>query len=97
MKDTARDMMMYDAQKKTLGVAYLLWFFLGSLGGHRFYAGKTGTAIAQLLLTIAGGCTMFVGIGFVFLGCVGVWVLIDAFLLPGIIRTFNLSLASQFS
>ena len=41
--------------------------------------------------------TGFVGIGFVFLGCVGVWVLIDAFLLPGIIRTFNLSLASQFS
>jgi hypothetical protein len=39
---------------------------------------------------------MFVGIGFVPLGCVGVWVLTDAFLLPGIIRTFNLSLASQF-
>ena len=96
MNDTARDMMMYDAQKKTLGVAYLLWFFLGSLGGHRFYAGKTGTAIAQLLLTLTGCCTMFVGIGFVLLGCVAVRVLIDAFLLPGIIRTFNLSLASQF-
>ena len=31
MSDSARDMMMYDAQKKSIGVAYLLWFFLGSL------------------------------------------------------------------
>lgn len=96
MSDSARDMMMYDAQKKSIGVAYLLWFFLGSLGGHRFYAGRTGTAIAQLLLTFVGGCTIFLGVGFFILGCMGLWVLIDAFLLPGIIRSFNLSLASQF-
>ncbi|WP_342621698.1 NINE protein, partial [Pseudomonas aeruginosa] len=24
--------------------AYLLWFFLGGFGAHRFYLGKTGTA-----------------------------------------------------
>ena len=32
--------------------AFLLCFFLGVFGAHRFYTGHTGSAILQLLLTI---------------------------------------------
>lgn len=53
-------------------VAYLLWFFLWFLSGHRFYLGRPGTAILQIL-------SYFILIGFI-------WVLIDAFLIPGMIR-----------
>jgi TM2 domain-containing membrane protein YozV len=42
-------------------VTLLLCLFLGNLGIHRFYAGKTGTAILQLLTL--GGC--------------GIWSIID--------------------
>lgn len=38
--------------EKTLTATLLLCLFLGGFGAHRFYAWKTGTAIAQLLLTI---------------------------------------------
>jgi TM2 domain-containing membrane protein YozV len=68
-----------NAQKST-GVAYLLWFFIGGFGGHRFYLGKTGTAVAQLIITIVGCFTL------VPLIITGIWVLVDAFLIPGIIR-----------
>jgi TM2 domain-containing membrane protein YozV len=33
-------------------VAFLLAFFLGPLGVHNFYLGKTGMGIAQLVLSI---------------------------------------------
>jgi len=41
--------------------ATLLCFFLGVIGVHRFYVGKVGTGILQILT----------------LGGVGIWVLID--------------------
>ena len=42
-------------------VTLLLSLFLGGLGAHRFYVGKIGTGILQLIT--AGGC--------------GIWTIID--------------------
>ncbi|WP_213982099.1 TM2 domain-containing protein [Sphingomonas sp. dw_22] len=59
----------------SVGVAYLLWFFLWFVSAHRFYLGRPGTAILQIL-------SYFILIGFL-------WVLIDAFLIPGMVRDKN--------
>lgn len=72
-------------EAKSIGASYLLWFFVGYLGGHRFYLGRKGSAIAMLLLTVFGVLLSFVGVGLVFLGIVGVWALVDAFLIPGMV------------
>ncbi len=58
---------------KSKGVAYLLWFFLGLVGGHRFYLGKIGTGV--LYLFTFGVC----GIG---------WI-IDLFTLGTQVDTYN--------
>jgi TM2 domain-containing membrane protein YozV len=94
----ARAMMLFEANKKSMLVAYLLWFFFGGFGGHRFYTGRIGSAVAQLLLSI-GGLLLIVaaGLGLLLLIPVWIWVLVDAFLIPGWIRNLNSLLAMQLT
>jgi len=94
-KSAALSQMRFHANSKSVGVAYLLWLFLGGFGAHRFYLGQTGTAVAQLILTLIGAITAIIGIGFVLLFIVGIWMLVDAFLIPGIVRNHNIQLAQS--
>jgi TM2 domain-containing membrane protein YozV len=85
LSNDTRALMLFEANKKTALVAYLLWFFVGIFGGHNFYLKRTGVAVAQLILTITVIgvlITMF-------------WVLVDAFLIPGWVRNQNNILATQ--
>jgi len=54
-----------NASNKSKIIAILLCFFLGCLGIHRFYVGKVGTGILQLLT----------------FGGIGIWALIDLIML----------------
>ena len=91
-------LMAFEAGKKSAVVAYLLWFFTGGIGGHRFYAGRTGSAVAQLVLAILGWTTVWMlGFGLLFLIPLGVWVLIDVFLLGGIISQYNAALMARLN
>ena len=68
----------------------LFAFFLGQFGAHRFYIGKTGSAIAMLVLTILGWATFWFLLGFLFLGIVWVWNLIDfVFAVAGMMKDSN--------
>ena len=64
---------LYLRPDKSLGVAYLLWFFLGFLGVHHFYLGKVGRGIGYL---------------FTF-GWLAVGLLVDLFTLPSQVKRIN--------
>lgn len=76
-------------EKKSTGVAYLIWFFLGGLGGHRFYLGRTSSGVVMLVLWLVGVATAIIAVGFFLLIPLGIWVVVDAFLIPGMIERVN--------
>ena len=73
-----------NSMRKETGVAYLLWFFLGEFGAHRFYLGKTGSAIAMLLIFLISIPLAFVFVGYFGLFAIFIWWIVDAFLIPGV-------------
>jgi TM2 domain-containing membrane protein YozV len=85
LSNDTRALMLFEANKKTALVAYLLWFFVGLFGGHNFYLKRTGVAVTQLILTITVIGTLITLF----------WVLVDAFLIPGWVRNQNNLLATQ--
>lgn len=76
---TTEEMLLVNSEiekrKKSPAVAYLLWLFLGTIGGHRYYMGKIGSAVAMTLITI-----LTLGFGIVI---TGIWALVDLFFING--------------
>ncbi len=96
MSDTAR-LMQYDANKKSAVVAYVLWFFLGMLGAHRFYLGQSGSGAALLAITVVSILLMLAYVGLFTIWISVIWVIVDLFLIPGITRRSNVALATELS
>jgi TM2 domain-containing membrane protein YozV len=87
----------YDIEKKSLLVAYLLWFFLGYVGAHRFYLGRPVSGFIMLALSAVTLVITLVSFGVLsFLWfVVGLWWLIDALLIPGIVAGRNTRIADR--
>ena len=88
--------------KKSTGLAYVLWFFLGTLGIHKFYIGKTGWGFVYLLMGIIGWGALTFGlvgvaveesgmgagiiVAIILLSLLGIFLLIDVFTISRQIR-----------
>lgn len=87
----------YDIEKKSLIVAYVLWFFLGYVGAHRFYLGRPVSGLTMLALSAVVFILTLVSfgvLGFLWF-LVGLWWLIDALLIPGIVAGRNTRIADR--
>lgn len=79
--------LVYARSARTPAPAYLLCIFLGTLGLHRFYMHRKGSALAMLLITVVSlGALIPVTL---------VWSIVDLFLISGILRTENFRLRSE--
>ena len=90
-------LMAFESGKKSAGTTYLLWFFAGGLGGHRFYLGRTGSAVAQLCLTVFGILTAVLIVGFLLLAAVGIWLLVDLFTIGKMVEDHNRALMDRLN
>lgn len=92
MMDTQRELLIEQRvanDAKSVVVAYLLLFFLWGFGAHRMYLGRWVSGIVMLLMWGFGWLTAAILIGWLPLGIVALWVIIDIFLIPGMIREDN--------
>lgn len=69
---TGKQMSNNESSGRSWVAALLLCLFLGGLGAHRFYVGKTGSGVAMLLITILLGWVFGLG-----LLITGIWAIID--------------------
>lgn len=67
-------------------VAYLLLLLLWGCGVHRMYLGRFVSGILMLLIWGVGWLTAPILIGWLPIGFVSLWVILDMFLIPGMIR-----------
>lgn len=91
-------LLAFESTKKSTGLAFVLWFFTGGVGGHRFYLGKTGSAVAQLCLSVFGWLFVFAaGAGFLLLIPLGIWLLVDLFMISGMVQEHNRALMNRLN
>lgn len=85
--------------RKSMLLAYVLWWFAYPFSAHRFYLGDTSGAIRQCGAFLGSLALLLIGVstktsvlsalsGIVFLGTV-LWVIADMFLIPGLCRRAN--------
>lgn len=67
-------------RKTSKEIAYVMWFTLGMLGGHRFYLGDIGYAIAML-------CFSWLTLG--------IWTLVDVFYIEAKVDRLNEALERE--
>ncbi|WP_298464745.1 TM2 domain-containing protein [uncultured Erythrobacter sp.] len=87
MDESTHQQMLFEANRKSVAATYLLWFFVGVFGAHRFYAGSKKTGLIQLAL-------LFSVIGWLVLIP---WLLADLFLIPGMVRDRNMELIEEIT
>jgi TM2 domain-containing membrane protein YozV len=92
MTDTAK-ILLFESGKKSEVVAFLLCFFFGPLGIHRFYVGRNQSAVVMLCLTLISFPLMLILVGFLILLAVAVWAFVDLFLVFGMVSDHNRQLA----
>lgn len=89
LSNDTQALMAFESGKKSTGIAYLLWFLTGGVGGHRFYLKRPGSAIGMIALTVLGWSLLVAYIGGFLLLALGIWLLVDAFRIPGMVAEIN--------
>jgi TM2 domain-containing membrane protein YozV len=89
------EMIRFEAEKKSAGLAFVLCWILGNFGAHRFYM-KKPHAVTKLVI-------MLISIPLIFLFCFGyigilamtIWSIVDLFYISGWVKEYNTALLTK--
>lgn len=91
---------LYEARRKSTLLCYLLWFFLGPLGVHRLYCGRRNGLLMPTIIVVGSLLALWFPealfvVGVSVAAAIGVWLLVDAFLIYGWVGDHNLDLVER--
>tara|TARA_R110002050_G_scaffold244596_1_gene382184 strand:- start:134 stop:427 length:294 start_codon:yes stop_codon:yes gene_type:complete len=83
------------AEQLNVVLAYVLWWFLGIFGVHRFYTAQSKGWL-YIVLCVIGFITSFIVIGyFVFIGLF-IWWIIDGIKLNNVVKLYNINVLNRY-
>lgn len=91
---SSKDLMRFENEKKSAGVALFLCWVVGIFGGHRFYLGRPH-AVTMLVITIVSFPLCFVLIGFLGIIATWIWMFADLFQVSRWTREHNTELLAR--
>lgn len=69
-----------DPSPRSRLTASFLVILLGATGVHRFYLGKTDTALSMLVLAVPSSLALWYPLGWLFMTVLVAWVMVDGFI-----------------
>ena len=83
-----KDLMRFEGEKKSAGVALLLCWLIGMFGVHRFYLGRPH-AVTMLIISLVSIPLCLIFVGFVGLFAMLIWWVCDLFQVPRWAKEYN--------
>ena len=90
----ANQLMRFENEKKSAGVALFLCWVLGIFGAHRFYLGRPHGA-TMLIISLISFLLCLVLVGFVGIIAMWIWMIIDLFSVSRWAKEYNAALLAR--
>jgi TM2 domain-containing membrane protein YozV len=91
---SSKDLIRFENEKKSAGIALILCWVLGIFGGHRFYLGRPH-AVTMLVITLVSFPLCIVIIGFVGVLTTWIWMIADLYQVSRWAREYNTALLAK--
>jgi TM2 domain-containing membrane protein YozV len=91
---SSKDLIRFENEKKSAGLAFVLCWVLGIWGAHRFYM-KKPHAVTKLVCTLVSIPLCFILVGFLWIIANLIWTFIDLFYISSWVKEYNTALLTK--
>lgn len=89
------EMIRFEAEKKSAGLAFVLCWILGNFGAHRFYMNKPHAVTKLIIMLISIPLIFLFCIGYIGILAMSIWSLVDLFYISGWVKEYNTALLTK--
>jgi TM2 domain-containing membrane protein YozV len=89
------EMIRFEAEKKSAGLAFVLCWILGNFGAHRFYLNKPHAVTKLVITLISIPLILLFCIGYIGILAMSIWTIVDLFYISGWVKEYNTALLTK--